>query len=52
MQFDRLLKLNRFRFRLRCRFPYYVIIELLGSDPDNDYKRLSELIYSAIEENG
>ena len=36
---------------LDTNFQYYVIIELLGSDPDNDYKRLSELIYSAIEEN-
>ena len=36
---------------LDSNFPYYVIIELLGSDSDNDYKRLSELIYLAIEKN-
>ena len=36
---------------LDTNFPYYVIIELLGSDSDNDYKRLSELIYLAIEKN-
>ena len=36
---------------LDINFPYYVIIELLGSDSVNDFKRLSELIYLAIEKN-
>jgi FAD/FMN-containing dehydrogenase len=36
---------------LGINFPYYVIIELLGSDSVNDFKRLSELIYLAIEKN-